>query len=777
MRLQKKLSLSATLFCVVPLAITAILMTFIINSPTGSSLVKMEQDRLEGIRDIQKREIENYFNTIRQQLLNLSNASFTIEASQNFNAAFKSVSDESIIPYRSQVDASLKDNYNQAFMTQYKQFNTDETLPDLNQLLEGIAFNGLALQYHYIANNPHPTGSKQLLDDPLDGSSYSYFHNKYHPFFRDFLERFGFYDIFLIDAQSGNLVYSVFKEIDYATSLLNGPHKDSGIAEVFRKTLANPASNNVAIVDYSPYLPSYNAPAAFMGSPIIIDGKTEGVLIFQMPIDEINKTMTFDESWQNFGLGQSGETYLVGSDRLARSESRFLLEDKQSYLNALSSNPLIGNLIAQQIASKDTAIGLQPVLTKSVDRALEGQISFGVYQDYRGVDVLSAYAPLNIDGLNWAILADIDVEEAYASAKEFSRDILIYLLSVLLLLGVISGLIAAKLSGFISKSVVRTSEFLKIAADNHDLTSRLDINRNDEIGETAAAANSLLSSFQKILKEVEDASHQIASASEETSVITVQLNQAIQENQSQTDQVATAMTEMVSTVGEVSRNTTETSAATSEAQLQINSGTASMQSSIGLIRQLESTINTTAETVAELEKNSSIISTVLNVINDIAEQTNLLALNAAIEAARAGDQGRGFAVVASEVRNLASRTQESTSEISNMIEKLQRSAKQAVDSMDKSKTQVNQSVEQINVTGESLETIRTMINTIGDMSNQVATAAEEQSAVAEEINRNIVRINDMTTQSAEGTHQTSQASRNLAELASKLTDLVRQFKT
>lgn len=777
MKLRAKITFTAILLCAVPLLITAFIINTVASDASRAALEKVETQLLNSAKDGQKRMIEEYFADAQDQVLNMSRSPEIAAALQNFSESAGSFAAESQLFNRTQLSTSISQYLDREFIPRYLNYNPEKSAFDSSQLLAGMDLNSLALQQRYLVENRHPTGEKHLLDSANDNAEYNIWHARYHPYLRDFVKRFDLQDLFLIDSQTGQIVYSVYKEVDFATSLRNGAFQDSDLSKVFRAVADSSQPDAFAVTDFTAYLASYNHAAAFMASPVFVDGVNVGVLAFKVPIDRINEIMTFGGDWQGAGLGVTGQTMLIGPDGVLRSESRELLESLDGYINDMRA---AGQLNASEIAAierRGTAVGLQSLARERVDAAMSGQAGYGFFTDVRGDLVLSTYAPLEIDGLQWAVVSEMEEGEAFASARQLTRTLWFYAVLVVVIMTTIAALLAAFMAKQLSSPIIKIAEFLKTSADNRDLKMRLAMKRSDEIGDMSDAVNSMLSTFQQSLNEVSDASHHIAAASEETSVITAQLNQAIQENRSQTDQVATAMTEMVSTVGEVSRNTTETSVAASEVQQQVGSGRDAMQSSIGLIRQLEETINSTSNTITELEQSSTTISNVLNVINDIAEQTNLLALNAAIEAARAGEQGRGFTVVADEVRNLASRTQQSTGEISRMIEQLQQAAKRAVNSMEHSKTQVTQSVEQVNLTGDSLETISTMIDTIGDMSSQVATAAEEQSAVAEEINRNIVRINDMTVQSAEGTNQTSEASRNLAELAAKLSELVQRFKT
>jgi methyl-accepting chemotaxis protein len=286
----------------------------------------------------------------------------------------------------------------------------------------------------------------------------------------------------------------------------------------------------------------------------------------------------------------------------------------------------------------------------------------------------------------------------------------------------------------------------------------------------------MFESFRDIIDKVSESTLHVASASEELSAITERNSAGVRSQQIEAEQVATAMNEMTATVQEVARNAALAAQSASEANNEALEGKKMVQTTIDAINELSGEVDNASHVIQKVESESLKIGSVLDVIRGIAEQTNLLALNAAIEAARAGEQGRGFAVVADEVRTLASRTQNSTLEIQNMIEQLQTGARSAVVVIDASRKKADESVQRAERAGRSLESITLSVATINDMNTQIASAAEEQNSVAEEINRNIININHVAQETADSAEQTTMASEGLARLASELQSLVAQFK-
>lgn len=460
-------------------------------------------NKLTAVREMKASQIEEYFQLISDQIVTFSEDRMIIDAMNDFEETHEAISSE----------LDLSDDTLAEWETNLREYYQDEYLKRLipNLMLDASIdtywpqdTDTILLQSLYISNNPNETGSKEKLSNPDDGSSYSATHEIYHPIIRDYLYAFGYYDIFLVDVSSGgHIVYSVFKEVDFGTSLLDGPYSDTNFGRVYQAALEAEEKDFVMLVDFEPYHPSYNAPAAFIASPIFDGDEKVGVLIFQMPIDRINNVMTNNHNWEDVGLGKSGETYLVGEDFLLRNQSRFLIEDSDNYFQMIEEIG-VSILTIARIKSLNSTIGLQEVQTQGTIAALSGETNTAIFPDYRGAPVFSAYKPLNIQGVNWVIMSEKDEAEVYLPMQELQSKMLfgvggLFAVIVLISLG---------FSRNLTRPILQLSETAsRIAGGDLDVVSEID--SQDEIGDLAESFEFMRLSMKGLISDLEDANENL----------------------------------------------------------------------------------------------------------------------------------------------------------------------------------------------------------------------------------------------------------------------------
>lgn len=316
----------------------------------------------------------------------------------------------------------------------------------------------------------------------------------------------------------------------------------------------------------------------------------------------------------------------------------------------------------------------------------------------------------------------------------------------------------------------------EIANGNGDLTKRLDAAGTNEISHIASSFNLFIDSLQQTIKQILDASNSLANTSSELLHITDQSNTAIELQEQDAQQAATEVQQLNSQSQEVSQLTSQAKETTEKAEDATDRGNIAISSTIGTVDQLTSNISSAAQIIDQLQNDSNNIGGVLEVIQGIAEQTNLLALNAAIEAARAGEQGRGFAVVADEVRTLAARTQDSTHEIHEMIERLQSASKRAYDSMQSNSEYSDKAIDQIEESCIVLSEIRQSIDEMNSINSQISVAAQQQMLASENLNSNVSQISIKSQENSTASHQTRSHVQSLDTLATNMQQIISSFK-
>lgn len=829
MNLKQKMIAGALLITVVPVAITGAFIGINAISQGQSTLERLAKDQLISLRTSRKEQIETYLKTIINQVKTFSNDRMVIEAMWDFKDAFESYKNQ--VPYDpAEFTPALKRYYSKDFGKEYKARNP-EAPPNMIDLLESLDNTTLALQYTYIANNPNPLGKKDELVFADDKSEYSRLHKLYHPHIRSFLKTFGYYDIFLVEPEKGHVVYSVFKELDYATSLLDGPYADSGLGRVFQAANQLDSADEFAIDDYAPYLPSYQDQAMFIASPIFDNDKKVGILIFQAPIDRINGIMTSNNAWKEYGLGTSGATYLVGHDLLMRNNNRLLIEDKTTYLNAIRNTHIAPQTIAT-IETKNTSIGLQPVDTPATRSALSGVTGFRIFPDYRNVSVLSAYAPIEIPGLSWALMAEIDETEAFGPIGVLKRQILQY--STLIGIGVL--IIGGVLAFFFIRNIIRSIGGFEAAVQSvigGDRTARAKADTDDELGQFGLSLNKLLEehaqNLNKTERENEQLNDSIIELLEATAPlrsrdltqklpvkedITGPLADAVNETTAELSNALQLVKRVAIHVGDVSQavreqsNTVSTAAANERQELEIavaqltdasasmthiaqlsqqcdmlatdassntHSAHESVTETIRGLMEIREAIHETEKRMKRLGDRSQEINSTVDIINNIAERTHVLALNASMQAAAAGEEGRGFAVIADEVQRLAESAREATSQISNLVQNIQMETKHTTETMSKTVSNVVTGSKIAGTAGQQMSQTEAATRKLAEAIKEIAGYSEEQAQTSKELRDRANRLQHSADKTRQQLEQQDYQTAQLIENANKLLQVVQQF--
>lgn len=758
--LKSKLLMSFLCVGIIPFAIMAIISLV----KSQNALHEQAFNQMKSMRDVKKGQAEQFLRTIENQVLTYSEDHMIVEAMAQFSEAFdifeaeNAIGDHDISGLKSQLSTYYQNDFSTAFRNQ-----NDSGSPDVGAILNQLDSATIALQYHYIKANPNPLGSKDSLERAADRSTYSAKHAKYHPVIRNFLNKFGYYDIFLVHPDTGKIVYSVFKELDFATSLVDGPYAHTNFAEAFQKAKASNTSDTVVFADFKQYFPSYEAPAGFVASPIFRGNQKIGVLIFQFPLDNLNTIMK-----QRDGMGKSGETYLIGSDFLMRSDS-YLDPENHSVVSSFK-NPDKGK-----------------VDTKASRAAINGKTGEEIINDYNGNPVLSAYTPLSFNGLKWALLSEIDESEAFAAVKSLQ-----WVATVVGVIGVTCIVILALL---ISRAIVKPVQgvvncLTELSQGEGDLTTRLPVGSKDEIGQLSQRFNDFMEKLRTMISDIAKGVDTLSSSSTELSAISQQMSAGAEQTSGKANTVATSAEEMSTNMNSVSAameqtstNTSMVSSAAEEMSATINEISKNTENARTISDQAVSKTLDAGKQMSELGQAAQSIGKVTETITEISEQTNLLALNATIEAARAGEAGKGFAVVANEIKELAKQTAEATLDIKQQIDGIQRSTGNTVESIDQIGQVIN-SVndivatiataveEQSDATKEIAENIAQVSNGIGEVNENVA----QSSQVVGGITKDITEVNQAAGEITSSSSQVNLSAEELSQLAEQLNGMVGRFK-
>jgi methyl-accepting chemotaxis protein len=517
---------------------------------------------LQTVNTITAKAVDSYFSSMEEQLKITAENRMTLEALEAFTTGFQKIESDDNLTESSIQDArkSLSTYYTGEFSNEYMKQTENE--PPTTSFLENLSDSSAYLQYLYIRKNENPLGSKELLNAADDESSYTAAHSLYHPIFRNFLKRLGIYDFFLVDAD-GIIVYSVFKELDFVTSLKTGSFAGTNFARSFQESVSGGRRDTVSFADFENYLPSYEAPASFIAAPIYNGRELKGAVIFQLPVEKITSIIS-----ETTGMGETGETYAIASDGLFRSQSRF----------------------PEDLGVESTIVNSKVrVDTDAVRSALDdGESGAAEIKDYRGADVYSSWQPITVHrdsrggdkNVTWALISEIDKAEILQPVRGlFNFAISIFILSTI---GVL----------FVSVSISR--RFSREARRQASLVSGIIDNTN------ALAGSS---------EELTSVSQQMSATAEETTAQANLVSSAAEQVSGNTKLVSSSVENLVSNIDEIARSAQD-AAAVARQSVDMAQKTSSTMDELGQssseIGQVIKVITTIAEQTNLLALNATI---------------------------------------------------------------------------------------------------------------------------------------------------------------------------
>jgi methyl-accepting chemotaxis protein len=571
---------------------------------------------------------------------------------------------------------------------------------------------------------------------------------KHEKYFQEYMKEYGYYDVFVICAKHGHVLYSASKESDYGANLTYGELKDSGLAEVYRQALKN---ERPTFVDMKPYAPSNDAPAMFLGTPVVSDGEVKAIVVLQISNESIDKVMQFRQ-----GYGETQEDYLVGPDKLMRSDS--VLNQNTHTVKASFANPSTGS-----------------VDTKATRAALSGQTDIIMATGYTQQQVLLAYAPVKISqDLTWAIVSRIDEAEVLIVPNNIRNHIV---MSSIIILIVMMSISILTININIIRPINKFKETILTIGNNKNLTLKLDENAPLELSQIANSFNGLMSSLKELIETSKQSSSENASISHELSTTALGVGENVEKSVSVVDEAsrkAVAIKDEINTsiieAQESKKEIIKANENLTEAREDVIKLTSDVQKSAELEVELAQRMNTVSQDANEVKS-------VLEVISDIADQTNLLALNAAIEAARAGEHGRGFAVVADEVRKLAERTQKSLTEINATINIIVQSIGDVSGQMSDNSEDIQKLAQMATEVEEKINMSVAIVDEAVNASDKTVTDFEKTGNAVETIVTQVTQINDISLTNARNVEEIAAAADHLNSMTDDLHTKLETFQT
>ena len=489
MNIRQKMLLGAAALTLIPVAMTSLLLWQGASNLSSATVGSQVRTQLVSLRDTKKIQVRDELEDRIKSLQVLAAQRSTIDAYKQLKSGFYTADKDLAKSIDTASAAKNISEYAELFFNNEYAKRNPGAAPSLATAIAGLDANGLALQNVFIVDNPNPVGLKEQLDTPPVDFAYGRAHTQFHPGFERAQKLSGYYDLFLIDPESDTVIYTVFKELDFASKLTgNTIAAKTKLAEAYFK-VKEAKSDATYISDFAPYLASYDDQAAFVAVPIYDGVKQIGVLAMQYPIDKLTDMMTANKAWKSVGLGDSGDVFLVGGDSLMRTNARYIQESKGDFVAQLGDK--LDAKTKSLIDKKNTTIGLVKVDSEATRQGLAGKEGVIDFTDYRGIESIGAFAPLQVRGLNWTIIAKINQDEANQPIADLNNSSLLRALVIALVVTVVAGIAVTLFLRRFLAPIAKLSDTVKLVTAG-ETTARSQLVEKDEIGDLGRAFDKLL---------------------------------------------------------------------------------------------------------------------------------------------------------------------------------------------------------------------------------------------------------------------------------------------
>jgi class 3 adenylate cyclase len=467
-------------------------MAWISYASGKAALIQGVRNQLNGIRVSKSTALRTRLESLRDQIIAMSDSQIVIEGTRELHNSWDSLKSLSL---SYQENEKLDAFYRSEFIPALAKHVEGTPVPEQYLPTDPVS---RYLQYHYIAANPHPYLKKhELISAPGDQSSFAATHAKLQMFFTRAARIFGFEDVMIVDATSLNLIYTYQKTTEFATSVENGPYADSRMGAAVRAMRSARDRDSFKLADFEPYRPNLALPMGFIMSPVFDGPSMAGIMVIQFPIDEFDHVATGNFQWREEGLGDSGETYLVGPDKTMRTNSRFAHENLPAFIRNLRENGFSPNL-TDRIERQGDVLCTMPVNSPSVDLALKGKSGILETEDYRGSPVLSSYGPLEMDSLRWAVLSEMDLAEAEAPVRSLGRKVVMVASGI----GIAVTILALLFASLLTKPLrILTAGARRLGSGETNV--KVHLGSHDEFGELGRVFNEMADSIRSQKEQLE----------------------------------------------------------------------------------------------------------------------------------------------------------------------------------------------------------------------------------------------------------------------------------